>query len=78
MIEQLEDDGRGEGRGHGFGAQHFEQGLFADGEVHAFDREIGAGLGIGFAPHCDFGGGAAHIIERADLVADRFDIEAVH
>ena len=29
MIEQLEDDGRGEGRGHGFGAQHFEQGLFA-------------------------------------------------
>src|SRR3546814_5284066 len=51
------------------------QGVFVGVEVHAFDREIGAGFGIAFAPHRDFGGGAAHIIERADLGADRPDVE---
>jgi hypothetical protein len=49
--------------------------VFVGVEVHAFDREIGAGFGIAFAPHRDFGGGAAHIIERADLGADRPDVE---
>src|SRR3546814_3203958 len=75
MIEQLEDDRGGEGRGDSFRAQHVEQGVFVGVEVHAFDREIGAGFGIAFAPHRDFGGGAAHIIERADLGADRHDVE---
>src|SRR3546814_6737196 len=75
MIEQLEDGRGGEGRGDSFRAQHVEQGVFVGVEVHAFDREIGAGFGIAFAPHRDFGGGAAHIIERADLGADRPDVE---
>src|SRR3546814_3823233 len=75
MIEQLEDDRGGEGRGDSFRAQHVEQGVFVGVEVHAFDREIGAGFGIAFAPHRDFGGGAAPIIERADLGADRPDVE---
>src|SRR3546814_20644420 len=53
--------------------------LFRGGvEVHAFNREIGAGFGNSFAPQSDFGGVAAHIIERADLGADRLDIEPVH
>src|SRR3546814_2858302 len=64
--------------GDSFCAQHVEQGVFVGVEVHAFNREIGAGFGFAFAPQSDFGGGAAHIIERADLGADRLDIEPVH
>src|SRR3546814_18887921 len=39
MIEELEDDRGGEGRGHGFLAEHVEQGVFSQVEVHDFDRE---------------------------------------
>src|SRR3546814_10749949 len=51
MIEQLENDRGGEGRGDSFCAQHVEQGVFVGVEVHAFNREIGAGFGIRSEEH---------------------------
>jgi hypothetical protein len=50
MIEQLEQDRGGEGRRHGFFAQHVEQGVFVGVKRHAFDREIGARVGVILAP----------------------------
>src|SRR3546814_13405343 len=74
MAEQLEDDRGGEGRGHGFLAQHVEQRAVVRFERHAFDREIGAGVGIVVAPQGGFGRAAACIVERADLTPDRVDV----
>src|SRR3546814_5627397 len=54
-------------RSRGFLAQHVEQGVFAGVERHAFDREIGARVGIILAPHGGVGRCAAREIERADL-----------
>ena len=78
MAEQLEDDLRGEGRGNRLVAQHIEQPNLVGFERQALDREIGARVRVVVAPHRDFGGRAAHEIERADLPADRLDIELRH
>src|SRR3546814_13208470 len=52
--------------------------VFAGVERHAFDREIGARVGIILAPHGGVGRCAAREIERADLGADCVHVEHVH
>src|SRR3546814_2969147 len=68
MAEQLEDDRGGEGRGHGFLAQHVEQRAVVRFERHAFDREIGAGVGIVVAPQGGFGRSEEHTSELQSLM----------
>lgn len=66
---------RGEGRGHRLVAQHVEQRLVIPAQRHALDREVGAGFGIGFAPFRHISRRAALKLQRANLPADRIEVE---